>query len=60
MTSATRFVTAAGHNGSANFASVDSVEIVTTGNAVDFGDLSRSASMGGQCSNGHGGLSCLK
>ena len=56
MTSATRFVTAAGHNGSANFASVDSVEIATTGNGVDFGDLSRSASMGGQCSNGHGGL----
>ena len=56
MTSATRFVTAAGHNGSAAFANVDSVEIATTGNAVDFGDLSRSVSMGGQCSNGHGGL----
>ena len=57
MSSATRFVTAAGHNGSAAFANVDSVEIATTGNGVDFGDLSRGASnMGGQCSNGHGGL----
>ena len=56
MTSATRFVTAGGHNGSSTFANVDSVEIATTGNGVDFGDLSRSANMGGQCSNGHGGL----
>ena len=57
MASATRFVTAGGHNGSSNFANIDSVEIATTGNGVDFGDLSRGASnMGGQCSNGHGGL----
>ena len=56
MASATRFVTAGGHNGSSVIANIDSVEISTLGNAVDFGDLSRTANMGGQCSNGHGGL----
>ena len=57
MASATRFVTAGGHNGSSTFANIDSVEITSTGNGVDFGDLTRGAtSMGGQCSNGHGGL----
>ena len=35
---------------------IEFVEIATTGNGVDFGDLARTANMGGQCSNGHGGL----
>ena len=56
MASATRFVTAGGHNGSSVIANIDSVEITTQGNGVDFGDLARTANMGGQCSNGHGGL----
>ena len=35
---------------------VDYVEIATTGNAKDFGDLSEARSAGGGTSNGHGGL----
>ena len=35
---------------------VDYVEIATTGNALDFGDLSEVRSAGGATSNGHGGL----
>ena len=36
---------------------IDSVEIASTGNAVDFGDLSvASKTLVGGCSNGHGGL----
>ena len=35
---------------------VDYVEIATTGNAKDFGDLSVARSAGGGTSNGHGGL----
>ena len=35
---------------------VDSVEIMTRGNAIDFADLSLARSLGGACSNAHGGL----
>jgi len=37
---------------------IDYIEILTTGNAKDFGDLTTAASYGsaGSCSNGHGGL----
>ena len=35
---------------------VDYVEIATTGNAKDFGDLSVARHAGGGTSNGHGGL----
>ena len=35
---------------------IDSIEFATTGNAVDFGDMTSVVSGGGQCSNGHGGL----
>ena len=46
--------------GSSNGNTIDYIEIATTGNAVDFGDLS--SDLGGQTgyggqSNGHGGLS---
>ena len=39
-----------------NKTDVDYVEIATTGNAKDFGDLSEARSSGGGTSNGHGGL----
>ncbi len=32
------------------------VQIASTGDAVDFGDLTASKTRGGACSNGHGGL----
>ena len=35
---------------------IDYVEIMTTGNALDFGNVTDSGSSGGGCSNGHGGL----
>ena len=36
---------------------IDSVEIATTGNGVDFGDISSSTkTLAGGLSNGHGGL----
>jgi hypothetical protein len=36
---------------------IDTVEIMTTGNATDFGDLTGSVTAAGAaCSNGHGGL----
>ena len=59
MSSATRFVTAAGHNGSAAFANVDSVEITTQGNGVDFGEFAVNPNHSqdrGMWSTGHGGL----
>ena len=34
----------------------DYVQIMTTGDAVDFGDLSAATSSTAGCSNGHGGL----
>ena len=38
------------------YSQIDAVQIMTTGNAVDFGDLSVGRSLGGACSNAHGGL----
>ena len=35
---------------------IESLEFATTGNSVDFGDMTSVVSGGGQCSNGHGGL----
>ena len=35
---------------------VDYVQIMSTGNAVDFGDLTVPTYSGAACSNGHGGL----
>ena len=36
--------------------SMDFVQIMTTGNAVDFGDMNQVSLISGGCSNGHGGL----
>jgi hypothetical protein len=35
---------------------IEYVQIMSTGNAVDFGDLTVSRHVGGSCSNVHGGL----
>ena len=35
---------------------MDFIEIATTGDAVDFGDLTYNRNRSGSCSNGHGGL----
>ena len=35
---------------------INYIEIATTGNAKDFGDLLVSRGLGAACSNGHGGL----
>jgi hypothetical protein len=35
---------------------MDAVEIMTTGNAVDFGDLTQGRLQNAGTSNGHGGL----
>ena len=35
---------------------IDSGEILTSGNAVDFGDLTVARKGGGACDNAHGGL----
>ena len=35
---------------------IDYVEIATTGNAVDFGNMIAAIAANGCCSNGHGGL----
>ena len=43
--------------GDGSTATLDKVEILTTGNGVDFGNLGRGASRAyGAFSNGHGGL----
>ena len=51
--SPTRGVIFGGYNG---FDNIDKVQIMTTGNATNFGDLTQSKYDGGACSNGHGGL----
>ena len=59
MSSSTRGMWGGGKSGSSpypNKTEVDYVEIATTGNAKDFGDLSEARSAGGGTSNGHGGL----
>ena len=35
---------------------IEFVTIATTGDAIDFGDLSVTVAYNGACSNGHGGL----
>ena len=35
---------------------IDYVQIMSTGNAIDFGDLTTGCSEAKGCSNGHGGL----
>ena len=42
--------------GSPNGGVLDYVQIMTTGNAVDFGDMTARDEFGAACSNGHGGL----
>ena len=57
MSSTTRGVRAGGYDGSAGTNSCEYVQIMTTGNAVDFGDIAAGAywSQSGT-SNGYGGL----
>ena len=59
-TSPTRAVFAGGYGNSPHpkVNIIDYIEILTTGNAKDFGDLTTAASYGsaGSCSNAHGGL----
>ena len=43
-------------DGSTSVNTIDYVEIATTGNAKDFGDLVTATQGSGACSNGHGGL----
>ena len=35
---------------------IDYITILTQGNAIDFGDLTRTTQAGSSCSNAHGGL----
>ena len=59
MSSSTRGMWGGGKSGTSpypNNTDVDYVEIATTGNAKDFGDLSVARHGGGGTSNGHGGL----
>ena len=53
--SSTRIVTMGGRNPS-NSSAIDYAQIMTTGNFIDFGDLSSTATFMGGASNGHGGL----
>ena len=56
--SPTRGVFAGGraHPGSSVTDVIDYVQIMTTGNAVDFGNLTSARDRAAQCTNGHGGL----
>ena len=60
--SPTRGVFVGGGNPPTNINTIDFIEIATTGNALDFGDLDTAGSTNGVCratgtaSNGHGGL----
>ncbi len=62
MTSATRAVLAGGNSGNPSpnnvLANIDYVQIMTTGNSIDFGDFTNGDKVGnaGAISNGHGGL----
>ena len=53
--SPTRLLLGGGYD-SDNVSSIDYVEIMTTGNAKDFGDLTDARRYGGAISNAHGGL----
>ena len=52
MASSTRWCAAGG--GESNI--IEYVQIMTTGNSVDFGDLNQGVSECAGCSSGHGGL----
>ena len=54
--SPTRSVAGGGYNDSTNQNWMSYVQIMSTGNATDFGDLARGISSIGGISNGHGGL----
>ena len=57
--SLTRGVITAGYNVAPTSAArntMDYIQIMTTGNAVDFGDATKAETTGGGTSNGHGGL----
>ena len=62
MTSSTRAVLAGGNSGNPSpnnvLANIDYIQIMTTGNSVDFGDFTNGDKVGnmGPISNGHGGL----
>ena len=53
--SRTRGLTGGGSTGS-NTDTIDYVQIMTTGNAIDFGNLNVSGQYPAAFSNGHGGL----
>ena len=55
--SRTRAVVMGGHTNPGPLKdTVDYVQIMSTGDAVDFGDLSSNTASPAGCSNGHGGL----
>ena len=56
--SPTRCIFAGGRTAPANALTdtIDYVQIMTTGNAVDFGNLTSARDRAAQCTNGHGGL----
>ena len=54
MSSTTRAVFAGDASGTSNV--IDYVQIPTTGNAIDFGDLDANNGYSAGASNGHGGL----
>ena len=51
-----RGIFAGGYTPSGSNNTMNYIEISTTGNAVDFGDLTYGRSRSGSCSNAHGGL----
>ena len=55
-TSSTRAVFAGGYNNPDTINIIDSVEIATTGNAVDFGDMMMVSNGLSTMSDSHGGL----
>ena len=60
MTDSIRGLFAGGYTPSPSFSrfnSIDFINIATTGNASDFGDLTYAQNYGGGCSDSHGGLS---
>jgi len=58
MSSSTRAVFTGGYNPSTNaqYSTMDYFQIMTTGDAIDFGDLTSARHHFTACSNGHGGL----
>ena len=56
VSSPVRVCRAGGYNAPASTDIIDYVQIMTTGDAIDFGDLTRALNKGASASNGHGGL----